>query len=106
MNRARVPSRRENIEVRFRSLVESWKRDTAILSSTPRKIAHPAYRKIVGMGWAVVPLLLRELEADPDHWFWALTEITGEDPVPAGHRGKLEEMTGDWLEFAREKHYF
>ena len=30
----------------------------------------------------VVPLILAELEHEPDQWFWALEAITDEDPVP------------------------
>ena len=52
----------------------------------------PSYQRIIGLGSAVVPLLLRELERQPDHWFWALKAITGADPVPAASRGKLHEM--------------
>lgn len=33
------------------------------------------------MGEAAVPLILRDLEHQPDHWFWALREITQANPV-------------------------
>jgi hypothetical protein len=58
---------------------------------------HPAYQQIIGLGPAGVPLLLRELEREPDHWFWALRAITGEDPVPEEARGRLREMAAAWL---------
>ena len=38
-----------------------------------------------------------ELRREPDHWFWALIAITGEDPVAPKDRGKLQEMTDAWL---------
>lgn len=41
---------------------------------------HPAYQRIIGLGPEVAPLLLRELERQPDHWFWALKALTGADP--------------------------
>ena len=56
-------------------------------------------------GPAVLPLLLRELQERPDHWFWALRAITGEDPVATEDRGKLDAMTAAWLRWA-EKHAY
>ncbi len=47
----------------------------------------------------MVPLILRELEQEPDHWFWALQAITGESSIslePA-QQENLEEMAADWL---------
>ena len=64
---------------------------------------HPAYQQIIGMGPAVVPLLLRELEREVDHWFWALKAITGADPVPPASRGKVREMAEAWLRWGREQ---
>ena len=58
---------------------------------------HPAYQQVIGMGWDVVPCILSELETAPDHWFWALTAITGQDPVLPDHRGKLRLMAQDWV---------
>ena len=66
---------------------------------------HPAYRSIVEMGAAAVPLILRELERHPDHWFMALHEITSEDPVPEESRGDVKAMAEAWLTWGREKGY-
>jgi hypothetical protein len=63
---------------------------------------HPAYQQIIGMGREVVPLILRELEREPDHWFWALKAITGEDPVPEQHRGRVRAMADAWIRWGRE----
>ena len=66
---------------------------------------HPAYQEIIGMGELAVPLILAELERDPDHWFWALKAITGADPVPEHCRGHLEEMAQAWLRWGRMQGY-
>jgi hypothetical protein len=66
---------------------------------------HPAYQQIIGIGPAAVPLLLRELERDVDHWFWALKAITGVDPVPPASRGKVREMAAAWLRWGRDQGY-
>src|SRR5207248_10868742 len=91
------------LESLFQSLVRQWKEERGPSSSTTELAMCPAYQRIIGLGLAVVPLLLRELERAPDHWFWALKAITGADPVPPTHRGKLREMAQDWLAWGREQ---
>ena len=87
-------------EARFRDLVRQWKEETALTSSVSEMAMHPAYQQIIGMGKEVLPLLLEELRREPDHWFWALKSITGEDPVPPADRSKLQAMTRAWLDWA------
>src|SRR5256885_1317850 len=65
----------------FEELADTWRRETGFLSFMQQRALHPAYQRIIGMGWAAVPLLLRELQRQPDHWFWALHAITGEEPA-------------------------
>jgi hypothetical protein len=78
------------LERTFFDLANRWRNETALLSSVTKIAMHPAYQRIIGMGPAALPLLLRELEQQPDHWFWALTAITGEDPVPPEDAGNME----------------
>ena len=61
---------------------------------------HPAYQHVIGMGSLALPFILAELEREPDHWFWALKAITGEDPVAEEQRGDVLGMTKTWLEWA------
>ena len=58
---------------------------------------HPAYQQIIGMGTPALPLIFQELQREPDHWFWALGAITGENPVPEEDAGDLDAMTDAWL---------
>jgi hypothetical protein len=88
---------------RFESLAAAWRKECAHLSSVREMVLHPAYQQIIGMGRDAIPFLLRELERQPDHWFWALWAITGENPVPPEHRGRLRDMARDWLEWARQR---
>jgi len=89
-------------QTHFQALVRKWKLERGPTSSVTRMAAHPAYREIVGMGKAAVPLLLAELERQPDHWFLALHEITGANPVPEESRGRLKEMAAAWLHWGKE----
>lgn len=99
------PTTRQVFEItdRFYDLARRWSQETMFSSSLADKTSSPAYREIVQMGWAAVPLILRELSEAPDYWFAALREITGENPVPGEHRGNLESMADDWLLWARKQ---
>src|SRR5438128_1890379 len=90
-------------ERRFLALAARWKRERGPHSSSARLAEHPAYQEIIALGPEVVPLLLRELEREPDHWFRALHALTGADPVPPASRGKLPEMAKAWLQWGRER---
>ena len=90
------------LEERFLELAAQWRTDTRFLSSMTQMALHPAYQQILGMGPQVVPLLLRELDRNPDHWFWALTAITGADPIKPEDRGHLRKMSEAWLQWGRE----
>lgn len=98
-----VSRRPWNDSEKFHSLAEAWRQDVRFTSSLTEMILHPMYQRIIGMGLAAVPFLLRELEQKPDHWFWALTAITGADPVPAEDRGKLRKMAEAWLRWGKEQ---
>jgi hypothetical protein len=94
-----------DIEAIFLELVEQWQRDTGMLSVVSKIAMHPAYQRIIGMGQPVVPLIMRELEREPDHWFWALNAITGANPVQPEHQGRSDRMAQVWLEWGRENGY-
>jgi hypothetical protein len=90
---------------KFNRLKDEWKAATkdSYSSSTRDLCTEPSYQHIIGMGPVAVPLILRELETEVDHWHWALNAITEENPVPAGDEGKLSKMTEAWLKWAEEK---
>src|SRR5207244_4489285 len=69
-------------------------------NGTPR-VQVNRYQRIIGMGWAVVPFILRELERQPDHWFWALQSITGE--APAGEANTFQAAVEAWLRWGRDQ---
>ncbi len=84
---------------RFRRLTEQWKAETRFLSSTTAIAEHPAYREIVAMGEAVLPLIFDDLSRNPGQWYSALAILTGENPVAEADRGKIHAMTRAWLEW-------
>ncbi len=70
-----------------------------------RLAAHPAYQKIIAMGARAVPYILRELQQRPAQWFWALREITKDDPVSDKDRGNLARSAAAWLKWGKENGY-
>jgi hypothetical protein len=73
--------KREAMARRFHALAERWKRETRFLSNVAKKCMHPAYQGIIGLGVPALPLILEELRREPTDWFWALTAISGENPI-------------------------
>jgi hypothetical protein len=97
-----VGANQENIEPEFNRLVGEWKASRHATSFS-RDLVTPAYLRIIGLGPKVLPLILRELGKELDHWFLALKSVSGEDPVPPQSRGKIQEMANAWLKWGREK---
>ena len=95
----------EMVEDRFRRLAASWQKAVAHHSSTTVRNNHPAYREIIRLGPEVVPLLLRDLEENHTHWFSALRQITGADPIPQSAAGNIPKMAEAWLRWAKDNGY-
>lgn len=67
------------IRERFDRDAAQWLHETMIMSSVTDIVMNPAYQRIIGLGPAAVPLIIERLRQEPEHWFWALTAIIGED---------------------------
>lgn len=85
----------------FEQLKRTWKNATRFHSSVSYMTSHPAYQRIIGMGWTAVPLMLQDLSHQSEFWFDALLAITDEQPVPRAHAGNVRAMTEDWLKWGR-----
>jgi len=95
----------DNTDAEFASLADEWRVGRGPSSSMARLAAHPAYQEIIHMGAKAIPLILRELEQRPALWFWALREITKQDPVSEADRGNLERSAAAWLKWGRAHGY-
>ena len=87
----------------FERLSTEWRADRARGVDVAQMVEHPAYKRIVEMGPAAIPLILRELDGEVDHWFWALHALAGADPVPEEDKGDLTAMAEAWLNWGRSK---
>jgi hypothetical protein len=95
----------KTLKQRFDELAEIWRAECVWTSSSHEMAMHPAYQQIIGMGPDAIPLLLDEMLHRPDHWSWALSAITGDDPVQEDHRGKIDLMARDWIAWGKENGY-
>jgi hypothetical protein len=90
----------EHLRTEFTNLAEQWRQDTQHLSVISKSVSHPAYFRIMGMGDAVVPLLLEALRDRPAHWFAALRATANVDPSPINaNPAKAREA---WLRWGRD----
>lgn len=99
------PATSVDVEAELRRLVDWWDRETAVLSNLNKRYEHPAFRQIVALGPPVIPVILRDLEANPNWLIGALREITGANPIPVEHRGRLALMAADWVDWGRKNGY-
>lgn len=90
------------LEAEFRRLAEEWREATEFSSSSRLKENHPAYRQIIRMGRAVLPLIYQELKSGRGHWFAALEQITGENPVRAADAGYINRMRRAWIRYLED----
>lgn len=93
--------RQRQSSAKFASLKEWWDRDTALVGSVLDRFMHPAYQQIIGLGPTALEDILRALADEPDHWFWALSAISGEDP--AAGTETFDEARELWLAWGRER---
>src|SRR5438874_1322915 len=92
---------RESARERFQRLAAEWKGKSRHLSNTAQMAILDPYQRIIGMGWDAVPLILEELQREPDQWFWALEKITDESPVPPEAAGRVRLMAQAWIEWGQ-----
>lgn len=91
------------LKAKFDRLAAAWRTATAFSSTTTEIILDPNYQQIIGMGVAVVPLILQELRNDPDHWYWALAAITGANPTKNVPEGDLQATCDAWLDWGKRR---
>ena len=101
-----IKSSDKNIEEEFQELSRKWKREVGHLSVSSQIAAHPAYQNIIDMGEQALPLILKDLETEPDHWFEALVAISDETPhIPESDKGNLIAVSKAWVEWGKAKRY-
>ena len=93
----------ETIESKFRRLSQQWRKETKAISVLRRKVTHPAYQQIIGMGRAPITLILTEMSERPDDWMWALAAITGKDQAPKA--ASFDEVVNAWIAWGKANNF-
>lgn len=97
-----LPGLGEDLVARFNRLAARWRAKAGHLSSSRARAMVDEYQSIIGLGPAVVPLLLDDLKGNHASWFWALRAITDADPVPETDRGDYKAMARHWITWGRD----
>jgi hypothetical protein len=92
-----------SVEATFAQHAEKWESETTHISSPAKRIMHPSYQAILGMGEAVVPFMLRDLRDNRHAWFWALSYLTKENPIGPDDAGKMDQMISAWVQWGKIK---
>ena len=100
-----IPQLAQEVSVgeRFQRLVAEWKEQSRYLSNTAQMAMLTPYQRIIGIGRPAVPLILEELQREPDQWFWALESITEQNPVPPEAAGKVRLMAQAWVQWGKQQ---
>lgn len=101
-----IDEEKSYIEKQFTKFAAGWRKETGHLSRVKRRVEHRSYQQIVAMGKLVISPILNDLQENgPDDWFWALSKITGENPIKSDMAGNMRKMTDAWLEWGRKTGY-
>ena len=103
VNRAALAQRTESLRGEFNELAERWLEETSGYSFAAQYAAHPAYRRIIGMGFPALPLIFERLAEAGGRWYVALHAITNANPVSEQDRGRQEKVRAAWLAWGREQ---
>jgi hypothetical protein len=86
----------------FKKHKRKWLKDTRHLSSPIDRYMHPSYVRIIGLGAPVLKIILRDLKAEQNDWFYALRYIAGTDPVKPSMAGDIDQMTKAWIKWGED----
>ncbi len=102
VDRAALVQRTESLRAEFDELAERWHEETSGYSFAAQYASHSAYRRIIGMGYPVLPLIFERLADSGGRWYVALHAITNASPVAEGERGQQDKVRAAWLAWGRE----
>jgi type I restriction enzyme M protein len=90
----------------FSELRDKWHEETRLLPNATKRAINRHYQRIIGMGEAALPLILNDLSTNgTDDWFWALTSITGENPITEDIAGNMQAMAMSWIKWGKAAGY-
>lgn len=82
---------------RFYLYKKKWLEETSFHSNPRRKINNEFYKRIIAMQDIAIDLIFEDWNETNNHWFHALSEITGVNPVKYENIGYIDKMKNDWI---------
>ncbi len=105
----KIPEERQtetqaDIEIKFNELVKKWKEETLAMSSLTDICTDRNYQRIIALGKQAIPLILKELEKESGHWFWALEVLIdeNENPITPDIANDFLKTKEAWIRWGRE----
>ena len=92
----------DSVAEKFDRFFEKWYEETAPISGSAI-FTNPNHQKMIDLGEAAIPLMLKKLQEKPHFLFRALAKISGENPVLKEHHGKFDLIIEDWLNWGKQK---
>jgi hypothetical protein len=90
----------EEISKRFDALARTWRRETEKYSNLTKIVTHPAYQQIIALGPIVIPHILKSLQRQTDHWFWALKSLAQGFDAAEGEEA-MEKAALAWINWGK-----
>lgn len=92
----------------FNRLVKIWHRDTDAMSNVHMIIDHWAYKEILSA--APIKFIMEDLRDEGGHWFIALSQLTGANPIRKGNGTLMdhpttEECVNSWVKWGKDNGY-
>jgi len=91
----------DTLTPRFRQLALELERATLNASSPNTITGCPAFRRIVGLGDAAIPLVLARMLENHGEWCLVLRQLAGANPVPQRDRGNVPKMVKAWTAWGK-----
>ena len=92
-------------ETLVRNNYAEWMDAVAVVSDSSQMVSHPAYLRIVALGDAAIPCILRSIRKKPSLLAWALFDITKVNPVRPADYGKIDKITKARLKWGKKNKY-
>ena len=86
-------------------LADQWAADTAFESSGSKLFSNPNYLQVMALGPSAIPHILQRMLRTGEHWFFALSMISRENPVPPKASGDIPTTIKCWKEWGRANGY-
>ncbi|MCB9385971.1 MAG: hypothetical protein H6509_15280 [Bryobacterales bacterium] len=89
---------------------ERWGAETKHISSPSLTMEHPSYQAVLGMAQddkkQVIRFLLSDMQKNERPWFWALSYLTGDNPIKREDAGQLDKMIESWVRWSKKEGIF